>query len=234
MNMARWATISKVLAFVAVCIAVAFIAAREIAAEEVTRVLVLTPKVAESADTTHAALLITRASYSGDIAFSGRVQTVRHLRAGSLPNPWECAWLVWNYQDEHHFYYLAVKPTGWELGKRDPAYPGGQRFLISGDDGFPIGAWHDFTILQEGASITIRLNGVEIASYVDAERPYTGGQLGLYSEDAEVQLDDITAPFADDFENYQPQRSDTDGFILNNWVVPFLGHGYVAVADRKR
>jgi hypothetical protein len=199
-----------------------------------TRVFALSPKSAETADATHAALLITNKSYSGDISFAGRVQTVKQLRVGYSPNPWECAWLVWNYQDEHHFYYVAIKPTGWEIGKRDPAYVGGQRFLASGSEPFPIGAWHDFLIVQTGNLITVHLNGTEIASYADSERPYTNGHLGLYTEDAEVHLDEVVAPFSDDFEDYRPMAHNTDGAIINKWFSPFLGYGHVAVVDRRR
>lgn len=201
---------------------------------DLTRVLVLSPKSAENADSTHAALLISKASYSGRVSFGGRVKTVRQLRVGSPPNPWECAWLVWNYRDDEHFYYVAIKPTGWELGKRDPAYPGGQRFLASGEAGFAIGTWHRFMIVQENDAITVQMNGTEIVSYTDTERPYTDGRLGLYSEDAKVMLDDVTAPFADDFENYQLLTNTVDGIAMSNWLIPFLGHGYVAIADDRR
>lgn len=199
-----------------------------------TRVIAISPKAADNAEVTHAALLITRQHYTGVVAFGGRVQTVRQLRTGSPPNPWECAWLVWHYQDEQHFYYVAIKPTGWEIGKRDPAYPGGQRFLASGPERFPIGAWHDFLISQQDNVITVRLNGVEIASFADDERPYRRGNLGLYAEDAEAQLDDVTAPFAEDFEGYAPMTSTAEGLVINEWIVPFLGYGRVAVVDRQR
>ena len=88
--------------------------------------LVLSPSVATRADETHSALVLTRKRYRGNLSFAGRLRTVRQLRTGSAPNPWECGWIVWNYQDAEHFYYLAVKPNGWELGKRDPVYAGGQ------------------------------------------------------------------------------------------------------------
>jgi len=42
------------------------------------------------------------------------------------------AWVVFRYIDDDHFYHLALKPSGWELGKTDPSYPGGQRFLTTG------------------------------------------------------------------------------------------------------
>jgi hypothetical protein len=201
-------------------------------AADVARVLILSPGVAVRPDETHAALLVSRESYYGRTAFAGRVRTVKQLRTGSLPNPWECAWLVWNYQDDQNFYYVALKPAGWEIGKRDPIYPGGQRFLASGEDEFPLGAWHDFLIVQDKASITIRLNGAMIAAVADSERPLTGGRLGLYTEDAEVELGAVTAPFRDDFAGQEPVTGNTDGFVLDNWVTPFLGFGYVAIVDR--
>lgn len=202
--------------------------------DNVTRVFLLSPGSANSPDVTHSALLVTRENYSGHLSFGGRVQTVKQLRVGSPPNDWECAWLVWNYEDDEHFYYLAIKPTGWEIGKRDPAYPGGQRFLVSGHDAFPIGTWHRFMIHQENNLITALVNDVAIASYADTERPYLAGKLGLYTEDAEVQIDDITAPFSENFESYPPSTYDTDGHTMNNWLLPFLGYGHAAIGDRQK
>jgi Domain of Unknown Function (DUF1080) len=168
------------------------------------------------------------------VSFAGRVQTVRQLRTGSSPNPWECAWIVWSYQDDAHFYYLALKPTGWELGKRDPDYPGGQRFLASGSRKFPVGAWHTFIIRQAGATIDARANGEHVVSFTDAERPYAGGRLGIYAEDSEVQVDDITMPFTDDFGRYRLQTNTQDGSVLKNWITPFLGFGYAAIVKRRK
>ena len=48
-------------------------------------------------------------SYFGNFTYRGRVRTVRQLREGSPANPWEVAWVVWNYVDPNHFYYLAIK-----------------------------------------------------------------------------------------------------------------------------
>jgi hypothetical protein len=200
-----------------------------------SRVLVLSPQAATRADVTHSALVLTRKRYSGSVAFAGRLQTVKQLRTGSAPNPWECGWVVWNYRDSEHFYYLAVKPNGWEIGKRDPAYPGGQRFLASGHTAYPIGSWHRFAVTQDGARMTVHLNGTKIAAYTDAERPYTDGALGFYVEDAEIQIDRITAPFAENFAAYPAKTMiRTDGAVMRNWVTPFLGYGFLAIDDRKR
>ena len=200
--------------------------------ESASRVLVLSPKAATSADATHSALALTRKSFSNRISFVGRVQTVRQLRVGSPPNPWECVWIVWNYQDETHFYYVALKPTGWEIGKRDPAYTGGQRFLASGSRKFAVGTWHDFRIDQSDNRIIVHVNGVSIVSVADHERPYVVGRVGIYAEDSEVAIDDITAPFEEDFEAYRLQANKKDGSVLGSWIMPFLGYGYAAIVDR--
>jgi hypothetical protein len=199
-----------------------------------TRVLMLSQKAAASPDETHSGLVVTRRIYAGRVAFAGRVRTVRQLRTGSPPNPWECAWIVWNYRDEAHFYYLALKPNGWELGKRDPDHPGGQRFLASGSRRFPLGAWHTFAIGQHGATIEARADGVRLVTFADTERAYPDGRLGIYAEDAEVEVDDIARPFADDFGRYRLQTNTQDGTVMGQWITPFLGFGYAAIVDRRK
>lgn len=196
--------------------------------------LVLSPSVATSPDVTHSALVLTRKRYRGSLSFAGRLRTVRQLRTGSAPNPWECGWIVWNYQDAEHFYYLAVKPNGWELGKRDPVYPGGQRFLASGHAEYAIGGWHRFLVTQEGNRVTLHVNGNKVASFNDTERPYKEGNLGFYTEDAEIEISGTTAPFAENFNDYPPQTIKADGSVMRKWTVPFLGYGYAAIDDRRK
>src|SRR5262249_31159760 len=137
-----------------------------------TRVLVLSPKAPTRASETHAALVLSKASFTGDITFRGRVRTVRQLRLGSEPNPWECVWIVWNYHGDH-FYYFALKTNGWELGKRDRAEAGQQRFLKTGTAEYALGAWHDFEISQTQTEIRVSIDGAEIAVLEDTVRPYT-------------------------------------------------------------
>ncbi len=152
-------------------------------------VVALSPRAATSPEATHAGLVLGPALSSGDGAarFRARVYTARQLRTGSAPNPWEVAWVVWHYADDAHFYYFIPKPNGWELGKRDPAYPGGQRFLATGDDRrFPVGAWYDVEVTQRGAAITVSVDGRPVVAFTDAERPYLAGSVALYSEDAAV------------------------------------------------
>jgi hypothetical protein len=198
-----------------------------------TRVLVLSPQISTRANETHAALALSNTSFSGDITFRGRIQTVRQLRTGSPPNPWECAWIVWNYQG-NHFYYVSLKTNGWEIGKYDRAAKTQQKFLRTGKETYALGVWHEFEITQKENEITVRIDGTDIAAFRDEMHPYTSGKLGFYTEDAEVQIDDITAPFTDDFEDYPLQIHRGDGRALKNWSMPFLGHGYGAILTRAK
>lgn len=154
-------------------------------------VITLRPRRATSPRETHAGLVVSRDVYR-DVRFSLRFRTVRQLRR-PRPNPWEVAWVVWSYADEGHFYYLALKPNGWELGKRDPAYPGGQRFLATGLPAFAPGQWLSVEVAQHGPSVEIRVNGHLLVAYTDRERPYLRGKVGLYTEDAQADFTDIHA-----------------------------------------
>ena len=146
----------------------------------------LRPQAAERAPDTHAQLVLGP-TQGAALTYRVRVLTTAQLRRGDAPNPWEVAWVVWHYGDDDHFYYFIPKPNGWELGKRDPGYPGGQRFLASGDaQRFPIGAWYDVAIVQRGNEIVVTVDGRALVRFVDDERPYAAGRIGLYTEDAAV------------------------------------------------
>jgi hypothetical protein len=156
-----------------------------------THVLVERPKVSTSPGVTHAGLVTSRASY-GDTDLTVRARTVSQLRLPT-PNAWEVAWTLWHYTDDTHFYYLVLKPNGWELGKEDPAYPGAQRYLRTGSSPtFAVGRWHTTRIRQIGNVITVWGDGVRLTSFTDKQRPYAAGHVGLYNEDALVHFDTVT------------------------------------------
>lgn len=138
---------------------------------------------------THASMILGP-QFSGPITYSLTMKTVAHTRVNSAPNPWEVAWVAWNYTDDTHFYYLALKTNGWELGKEDPAYPGAQRFLATGSSpAFPIGTWYNVRIVQDASNkISVFVDDKLITTFVDTERPYTSGRISFYNEDARVQL----------------------------------------------
>jgi hypothetical protein len=156
-----------------------------------SKVLNLSPKASISPDETHAALVTTVPTFE-DFELSARIKTVDQLRPND-PNPWEVGWIVWNYTDNKHFYYLALKPNGWELGKADPGYSGAQRFLATGSDrSFPIGRWNTVGVRQVGNTLSVSANGETLVTFTDQERPYTHGSIGFYTEDARVNVDNVT------------------------------------------
>lgn len=156
-----------------------------------SNVLYQKPAVATSPELTYASLVTSRFETQGDIDFTVRVQTVSQLRTGSSPNPWETAWVLWNYTDNTHFYYFALKTNGYELGKADPAYPGNQRYLATGGSGYSLGQWYTVRVIQTGNIISIYVDGTLVVSFTDSERPYLNGKIGCYNEDAETYFDDI-------------------------------------------
>lgn len=152
--------------------------------------VVLEPRSAPTADITHGGLVITT-SPCLDPTFEITVRTEAQVRAGA-PNAWEVGWVLWNFRDDDHFYAVALKPNGWEISKQDPAYPQSQRFLATGTDRlFPVG--HDYRVRvdQDGPRMTVSVDGTELATVVDQERPYRGGSIGLYTEDARVRFSDL-------------------------------------------
>jgi hypothetical protein len=154
--------------------------------------LTMGPKAAEKQFQTHAPMVLGP-SFGSRVMFHMRVETTAQLRKG-VPNPWEVAWVIWHYSDDAHFYYFIPKPNGWELGKRDPSYPGGQRFLASGrDQEFPIGHAYDVTVVQIAQDVAVFVGGREIVRLRDEERPYRAGRIGVYSEDATVKVDRVRA-----------------------------------------
>lgn len=168
-----------------------------------TKSLRLRPKVAANSSNTHAALVTSRASLrSKCLDVRSTVRTTKQLRQSSKPNPWEVAWLVWDFKDNANFSYLIAKPNGWELGKRDPAYEGGQRFLSTGSNAkTKIGAWAKLRVVRKvlgngsnrRTATLAYLGSRKVTSFVDRERPNVMGKIGLYSEDATVDFDKVSA-----------------------------------------
>ena len=143
--------------------------------------LIVSPEPATGTDT-HAALIASVASYR-DVDVRTRLRTTAQLRKPT-PNPWEVAWVLWHYTDSTHFYYVALKPNGWEIGKEDPGYPGAQRFLASGPGGYGVGQWHTVRVRMIGATLTVWADGLLLGSLTDNQGAYPEGRIGLYAEDA--------------------------------------------------
>jgi hypothetical protein len=160
-----------------------------------SKALTQAPKASTSSGETHASLVVTYPTFA-DSDLSVRVRPVAQLRQPA-PNAWETGWVIWRYSDDTHFYYFVPKPNGWELGKEDPAYPGAQRFLATGSSPtFPVGGTYTVRVRQVGSTMTVWVNGSQVTSFTDNERPYGSGAVGLYNEDAHVHFDEVTVSAA--------------------------------------
>jgi len=156
--------------------------------------LTLTPARAQAPTSTHAALVLSASRWRDFTAEIG-VRTNRQLRRPH-PNPWEVGWILWHYVNDQHFYYVILKPNGWELGKEDPRYPGHQRFLATGTSPvFPLARWYTVRVQQHGNVIGVSVDGRRLVRFADTRHPYLAGLVGLYVEDASAtfQPDAVTA-----------------------------------------
>ncbi|MGJ0511274.1 hypothetical protein [Methylocystis sp.] len=163
--------------------------------------LAIRPKESNSGSETHAGLISGPhpswpVEIKGNFTIEASLHTEKQLRRQNAPNPWEVGWLLWDYVDKTHFYYLIPKPNGWELGKADPAYPGDQRFLASGNRPiYPIGNRYVVKIVQAvtptSTTISAFVDGVLLTTFTDRERPYSNGLVGFYSEDAAVYFHSV-------------------------------------------
>jgi len=71
---------------------------------DLSQFMSLAPKASTSPGETHSALMLSQAVFGGDFTFGASVLTDQQLRVNSAPNPWETAWVVWDYTDNDHFY----------------------------------------------------------------------------------------------------------------------------------
>jgi hypothetical protein len=155
-------------------------------------IIALRPASPSGAQSSHAALVLSRRGWR-DMSIEVRMRTTRQLRRPQ-PNPWEVGWLLWHYQDDTHFYYLALKPNGWELGKEDPAYPGNQRYLATGSSpDFALGRWYVVRVRQHGPAIDVTVDGKSLVRVTDTQDPYMSGRVGLYAEDASATFQLVSA-----------------------------------------
>lgn len=155
--------------------------------------IVLSPRSASSVDRTHGALVHTTKRCQ-DADFALTVRTDAQVRQGTA-NPWEVGWVLWNFHNDTRFYALALKPNGWEVTKQDPAYRGDQRFVATGHDPkFPVGGSYRVAITQRWPQMTISVDGTELVTITDDDKPYRGGSVGLYTEDARVAFSDFDLP----------------------------------------
>jgi hypothetical protein len=155
------------------------------------------PKTSTVRNETHAALTLTTQIYE-DLEMYLKVRTNQQLRQNSAPNPWEVAWFMWRYQDDWHHYYFTLKPNGVELGKKQNENRDEEQIFLytANEPKLQINEWSTWYLKMSGSHIEIWLEMADaswqrVVNYYD-DNPIMGkGKIGLYTEDAIVQFDDV-------------------------------------------
>ncbi len=155
------------------------------------------PKASTSVNETHAALTLTTQTYE-DVEIQLKVKTSEQLRQNSTPNPWEVAWVMWRFQDDWHHYYFIFKPNGVELGKKQNENQAEEQIFLytANEPQLKINEWSTWHIKMSGNHIEIWLKMPDgswqtFVDYYDNEPIVGPGNIGLYTEDAHVQFDDV-------------------------------------------
>jgi len=155
------------------------------------------PKASTTPNETHSALTLTTHIYE-DVEMNLKVKTSKQLRQNSTSNPWEVAWVMWCFQDDWHHYYFILKPNGIELGKKqNENQTEEQIFLYTSDEPkLKMDVWNTWHIKMSGNHIQIWVEGVDgswqrVVDYHDSMPIVGPGHIGLYTEDASVQFDDV-------------------------------------------
>lgn len=163
----------------------------------------MNPAAPETLSQTHAALVVNEQVNEGDLDFVVTVKTLKQTRKNNPPNPWECAWVMWDWTAEDSFYAVALKPNGWELSKQDSTYDGNQRYIGSNitptfDVGVPYRIWvkrvAGETYVRWAVEDPSQPDGIPATGwnylwhFTDTERPLNKGNIAFYVEDAEVEF----------------------------------------------
>jgi hypothetical protein len=157
------------------------------------------PKISTLPNETHASLVTTTTTtkkYSNfDMTLD--MSTLKQLRQNSRPNAWETAWVFWHYTDDFHTYAFYLKPTGFQIEKKDNSNrdDSAQIYLLDGDTPkLKMGQWAKVRISMVGTHIRVWVNGTNIADFYDKipnSPRMSSGVMGLYNEDSSVRFDNV-------------------------------------------
>jgi hypothetical protein len=164
--------------------------------------LAQSPEAPVSLSDTHAALATSKHSFSGTFDVTAEVTTIAQLR--NPANNWEVAWLLWDYSNANAFYYMILKPQGWEVGKEwcNTTYSPceqSQEFLATGSSpsvavGTPETMSVDQSVHNGIPTFEVYDGSTLLATISDpatVSAPYTSGEIGLYDEEATIAWSSI-------------------------------------------
>ncbi|HET7148806.1 MAG TPA: DUF1080 domain-containing protein [Candidatus Nitrosopolaris sp.] len=161
------------------------------------KILLLSPAISASRKQNHASLVTTTKQF-GNFELLINTNTVKQLRVKSTPGPGDAAWVLFRYTDLFHYYWVLLKPTGIELGKKDcntcKDTREGQIFLFtSNKQKLHFGNWSRWDILVIGNHIVVTVDNKKAIDYIDPNmsNELSFGRIGLYSEDALAYFDNV-------------------------------------------
>lgn len=181
----------------------------EIVEREGRKCLRMTTVRARNRHETFSSLVTTLLDYDDAKAVSVDFTTRSQRRGGSMPHDWEVFWLLLNFKNVNRFYGVILKPDGWEFNKE---WHDGERqrqdFLVATYNTppvFPIGVKYRITVMgaDGGYKVSVRrpsggfIPRVDLGVVVDNGRresgpAYRGGKIGLYCEDAVVDVHGVS------------------------------------------
>jgi len=156
----------------------------------------LQPRSIASDAGTHAALVLMKNPITEkEFSLPIRYHNIKALRTPSA-NPWEVFWLFFNYQalaGEKTTNYFIFKPNGVEIGKAWGKV--NQEFLASAESPkLEMGKEYELILDRHENKVSAFINGNKVLEFSDREKSklyHQAGQIGLYSEDSEVEISSV-------------------------------------------
>lgn len=114
------------------------------------------------------------------------------------PNAWETFWLFWSYLSTgdglKETNYVAFKTNGIEIGTAFDSH--GQRFIwTAADPKIQINKWQKILFTKKNKSYFLQINDQNIPIDSLSNLYHFPGRIGLYTEDAKVQIRNLHYSF---------------------------------------
>lgn len=115
----------------------------------------------------------------------------------TLPQPWHCGWLLFRHIDKWRHYYIAVKTSSIEIGKKDA--PVGstdtvtetyQKFLFTGGPATTLAQKRKITLELIGSQIKLWVDGILIKTLSDTSS-FDTGSVSCYAEGAQARYENV-------------------------------------------
>lgn len=168
--------------------------------ESVNGVMRMYPATSTASDgkETHSCLVLSTQQFT-NFQLEFNMKTVKQLRQNFPVKNWETSWIMFRYFDAIHHYYFTLKNQGCEFGKKDNVEgdPALEKQLFMPtliQKSVVIGTSNKIVVTAKDFHITITVDGIKVVEFTDTPQNPTKmakGSVGLYSEDATVEFDNI-------------------------------------------